>query len=57
MRKELQEFYEKEAERKKSAEFSQVQVGTEYQKALDRINRIQKKNEEFSLKAEAELEK
>ena len=57
MRKELQEFYEKEAERKKNAELSQIKVGTEYQKAVSRINRIHEKNEEFSHKAEADLDK
>ena len=32
-------------------------MGTEYQKAVDRINRIHKKNEEYSLRAEIELDK
>jgi hypothetical protein len=34
LRKELQEFYAKEAERKKSAESKQVSVGTCYQSAI-----------------------
>lgn len=51
LRNELQEFYDKEAERKKKAEFQQIHVGTEYQKAVERINKIHQKNEEYSIKA------
>ena len=52
LRKELKEFYEKEAERKKSAEFKQISVGTCYQSAVEKINNIHRRNQEYSLKAE-----
>lgn len=56
LRKELQEFYSKEAERKRSAEAKQVSVGTCYQDAIDKINNIHRLNEERALRAQQELQ-
>lgn len=52
LRQQLKEFYEKEEERKKSAEFKQISVGTCYQSAVEKINNIHKRNQEYALKAE-----
>ena len=56
LRKELQEFYEKEAERKSQNDHAQVRVGTCYEEAVNKINNIHKKNEEYSRKAELALD-
>ena len=57
MRDELREFYEKEGERKSMNERLQVRVGTCYQDAVERINSLHHKNEEYARKAELALAK
>lgn len=39
------EFYDKEKERKKDADAKQISVGTCYQDAVSRIDRIHEKNQ------------
>jgi hypothetical protein len=56
LRKELHEFYAKEEERKKLAEHRQIGVGTCYQQAVERINKIHLQNQQYSNRAEIELQ-
>ena len=44
LRKDLQEFYDREEERKKKAEARQIAVGTCYQDAVNRIDSIHRRN-------------
>jgi hypothetical protein len=51
----LLEFFEKEESQKVINEKNQVSVGTCYQDAVERLNHIHTKNEEYSQQAETEL--
>lgn len=52
LRKSLLEFYDKEQERKKEADEKQLNVGTCYQDAVSRLDRIHQNNEQYAMKSE-----
>jgi transketolase len=55
LRKELQEFYDKEADRKCKAEARQIAVGTCFQDAVSRLDHIHRRNEDYSRQREDEV--
>lgn len=52
LRKSLLEFYDKEKQRKKEADAKQVSVSTCYTDAVNRLDKIHHKNEEYAQKSE-----
>ena len=52
LRKSLMEFYDKEKERKKQADAKQISVSTCYNDAVNRLDRIHQKNQDYAQEAE-----
>ena len=51
------EFYENEHQRKQKAEARQIRVGSCYQDAVEKIDNIHRKNEEYAEEARKQLHK